>query len=295
MKIRLKNLKKTYPDGKQALKGVSLELRPGLYGLLGPNGAGKTTLLSILTCLLEPSEGYVEAEGFDLPRELFRYRSRLGFLPQLFDVFPQATGREVLDYFARLFGLSAPMRKTRIDFLLRQVGLAAYQNRKTKDYSVGMKRRLGVAQALIGDPDLLILDEPTSGLDPEERILFCSYLSEISQDKIILLSTHIVQDVEEICPRMGVLDSGQLIYDGPPWEFVHRANGKTWSLQTTGEAATKLNGRYTIVNRLEEGLRVRLRLVTGEAPPEGAQAAEPNLEDAYMLHFQARAAGQEIH
>jgi len=287
MRISLKNLKKTYPDGRQALRGVDLELGPGLFGLLGPNGAGKTTLLSILGWLLEPSEGEIEIEGLTLPREVAQLRRRLGFLPQQFDFPPRATGREVLDYFGRIFGLNRPIRKNRIEFLLRQVGLAPYQNRKTKDYSVGMKKRLGVAQALINDPDILILDEPTSGLDPEERILFCSYLSEISADKIIILSTHIVQDVEEICPRMGILDAGCLVFDGAPWDFVRRAEGRTWRLSLAREQAVEMNNRYAVVNRREEQEQVCLRMVSHDGPPPGAKPVPPNLEDAYVLHFQA--------
>jgi len=286
MKIRLKNLTKTYPDGRRALKDVSLELQPGLFGLLGPNGAGKTTLLSILTFLLEPSRGEVVVDGYLLPRDVRRFRTRLGFLPQYFDFFPQATGREVLEYFGRLFGLDRQTRKQRVDFLLRQVGLAPYQNRKTKDYSVGMKKRLGVAQALINDPDLLILDEPTSGLDPEERILFCSYLSELSADKTILLSTHIVSDVEEICSRMGILDSGRLVFVGPPWDFVRRAEGKTWRIGLSPDEAEGLNSRHAVVNRREDSGAVLLRFVTADTPPAGSEPVSPNLEDAYLLHFQ---------
>jgi len=287
MKISIRNLKKTYPDGREALKGVHLELEPGLFGLLGPNGAGKTTLLSILSRLLEPTEGEIEYEGIALPQQLTRLRARLGYLPQEFDFFPYATGREVLDYFGRLFGLDRPTREERIGFLLRQVGLAPYQNRKTKDYSVGMKKRLGVAQALVNDPDILILDEPTSGLDPEERILFCHYLSELGSDKLVILSTHIVPDVEEICPRMGILDAGRLIFDGAPWDFVRRAEGKTWQVRLASEQVAELDVRYTIVHRREEEAGVCLRVVSHNGPLPGAVPMRPNLEDAYVLHFQS--------
>lgn len=293
MRISLRNLQKTYPDRRQALKSITFELESGLFGLLGPNGAGKTTLLSILAMLMEPSGGTVEYAGFDSIKDRMPLRARIGFLPQSFDLFPQATAPEILDYFGRLFGIERHTRKERLEFLLRQVGLTQYRNRKVKDYSVGMKKRLGVAQSLLNDPELLILDEPTSGLDPEERILFCNYLSEIAANRIIILSTHIVQDVEEICPRMGVLDSGQMIFVGAPWDYVRRAEGRTWQLRLSPEDAFKLNGRYTVVNRREEGNRVHLRLVGLEQPPEGGVAVTPTLEDAYVLHFQEAALAEK--
>jgi ABC-type multidrug transport system ATPase subunit len=285
MKIRLNHLTKTYPDGRQALKDISLEIPPGLLGLLGPNGAGKTTLLSILAFLLRPASGSIEAGGLQLPRQINQYRRRLGFLPQHFDFPPKAKVSEVLHYFGSLFGLEKETLSNRSDFLLRQVGLYPYRDRRTSDLSVGMKKRLGVAQALINDPALLILDEPTSGLDPEERILFCNYLSEISEDRIIILSTHIVADVEEICSSMALLDSGCLVFHGPPWDFVRRARGKTWRLLQKDHSSGSMPEQVAVVTRQETEEGTLVRFVSPGSPPAEAIPVEPTLEDAYLLHF----------
>jgi ABC-2 type transport system ATP-binding protein len=285
VRIRLKNLTKRYPDGRQALKGVSLDLGPGLFGLLGPNGAGKSTLLSILAFLMEPTSGTVEVEGLQLPGRLHDFRRRLGFLPQEVDFFPLATGRETLDYFGRLFSLDKLIRQEKIEKLIHQVGLGPAANRKTRDYSVGMKKRLGVAQALLGEPKFLILDEPTSGLDPEERVAFCNDLSALSQDRVVILSTHIVSDVEQICSRMGILDQGQLVFEGAPWDFVKVAEGKTWLVHTSRDYNMAENTDLTLIHRLEQDDSTILRVISDTSPSPDASLTAPNLEDAYVCHF----------
>jgi ABC-type multidrug transport system ATPase subunit len=284
--IELDGLAKTYADGTRALQGVSLSLDRGMLGLLGPNGAGKTTFLSILVLALEPSAGRRIYDGLDAARPELRgaIRRRIGYLPQDYRPIAHLTGREYLLHCARLrkVPLSGSELKARVRDLLTAVGLAEAADRPAGTYSGGMARRLGIAQALIHSPRLLVVDEPTAGLDPEERIRFRSLIGEVAEHTAVLLSTHIVEDVEATCPRLVVIARGRLLYDGTPTELLRRSDGKLWRLPAglpVPEGALEVSYRSDRQGDVE---RI-LYLETGEdrPPVEGVLPREPGLEEAY--------------
>jgi ABC-type multidrug transport system ATPase subunit len=280
--IELEGLAKTYADGHEALRGVSLLLDSGMFGLLGPNGAGKTTFLSILVLALEPSAGRRVYDGLNAARARHReeIRRRIGYLPQDFKPLGHLTGREYLLHCARLRGVSLGRRELarRVDGLLEGVGLAGAMHRRSGGYSGGMKRRLGIAQALIHSPRLLVVDEPTAGLDPEERIRFRSLLGEVAEGTAVLLSTHIVEDVEATCPRLGVIAAGRLLFDGPPSELLRRAAGRLWQVPAgTPLPAAAVEVTYRAAEREGEIERV----VYSEEPVPGGSPRQVRLEEAY--------------
>jgi ABC-type multidrug transport system ATPase subunit len=284
MDIQIRDLKMQYRGGKLALKGVSLDIGKGMFGLLGPNGAGKTSLIKILATLLKPTAGSIRIDGLDLEKNRKQIRKQIGYLPQEFTSFPKLTAREFLDYVARLKGIrSRKARASLIDNVLENVGLSDARDRRADKLSGGMKRRLGIAQSLIGGPRILIIDEPTVGLDPEERVRFRNLLSDLTrEEKIILLSTHIVGDISSTCARIALLDEGEVVFSGPPGELVERTRGKVWNVTALPEEMDAVKLRYPVVSSVPSITGYELRLVADSVADRPAAVVEPNLEDAYV-------------
>jgi len=292
MHIHIGELCKTYP-GVAALNNVSLEIEEGMFGLLGPNGAGKSTLMKILATLETPSSGEVLFDGHDIRECRKQVRSSLGYLPQSFGVYPQLTGAEFLTYIAKLNKVPGSQVRMRVELTLENVGLMEARDRKVKTYSGGMVRRLGIAQALIGDPKLLIIDEPTVGLDPEERIRFRNLLTEISRDKIIILSTHIVGDISSTCKNLALLAHGRLIFRGQPQKLIAEAAGKVWQVECDESEFHTLAERVQIISSIPKERHLLLRVVGENVDGFDMSAVSPNLEDAYM-HYMETVAGQRV-
>ena len=284
MQIQISNLSKVYGRGAPpALSDLSLEIRPGTFGLLGPNGSGKTTLIKILSTQIEPSQGQVWVDGWDLQKHRAEVRRRIGYLPQHFGAYAQLTAREFLDYMGRLGGLrDRRRRQDRVDQVLEDVALYEVGDRRTSTFSGGMRRRLGIAQAILADPEFIIVDEPTVGLDPEERLRFRSILGRLGAARTILISTHIVGDISSTCEDIAVLREGRLIFHGAPEELVRRAEGKTWQLEVDDAGFEEMSRRFSVVNITADGDRMELRMVGDAPPPAGAEAMPPSLEDAYV-------------
>jgi len=284
MDIQIRDLNMQYRGGKLALKEVNLDIGNGMFGLLGPNGAGKTSLIKILATLLKPTAGSIRIDGLDLERNRKQIRKQIGYLPQEFTSFPKLTAREFLDYVARLKGIrSRKARTSLIDNVLENVGLSDARDRRADKLSGGMKRRLGIAQSLIGGPRILIIDEPTVGLDPEERVRFRNLLSDLTrEEKIILLSTHIVGDISSTCARIALLDEGEVVFSGPPGELVERTRGKVWNITALPEEMDAVKLRYPVVSSVPSITGYELRLVADSVADRPAAVVEPNLEDAYV-------------
>lgn len=284
MNISIQGLHKKYPNGNQALKDVNLEIKEGMFGLLGPNGAGKSSLIRILVTLMKPSSGKVVVNGHDIAKNRAYVRSMLGYLPQDFTFFSNLKTYEFLDYAARLAGMNSRRRRNEaVDRLLEDVGLFDVRSRKAGKLSGGMKRRLGIAQALINDPKIIIVDEPTTGLDPEERIRFRNLLARLgSQDVSIILSTHIVADISSMCEHMALLNKGQIAFSGPPDELVRQAKGHVWSIYASEKEYLEVNQKYEVVATvmMKEGWKITV--VADEVVGYEAEPIQPNLEHAYV-------------
>jgi ABC-2 type transport system ATP-binding protein len=288
--IQIENLSRQYRGGVRALHDLTLNIGPGMFGLVGPNGAGKTTLMRILAGLLRPSSGRVRVFGHDLSTLGGRQavRAILGYLPQDLGLYPGLNAIEFLDYMAVLKGMTdSAARRAQITRLLEQVRLADVARRPLRTYSGGMKRRVGIAQALLGDPHLIIVDEPTAGLDPEERVRFRNLLAEAAAGRTVLLSTHIVEDISQSCSALAALNAGALIYHGAPSALIAEARGHVWTLMTAGERPE--DGLIVVSTRqLADG--VQYRVVGQPTDARELQPAEPSLEDGYMwLMMRARA------
>ena len=281
--LQLDHLTKCYQDFV-AVKDVTLTLGGGVYGLLGANGAGKTTLMRMLCGILEPTKGTVRCGGADIARLGEEYRAMLGYLPQDFGCYPDFTGAEFLRYIAALKGLTRAETDRRTAELLDQVGLGDAGRKKLRAYSGGMRQRLGIAQAMLNDPQILILDEPTAGLDPRERVRFRNLISDYAKGRTVLLSTHIVSDVEAIADEILLMKQGCIEEQGTVPQLAENARGKVWTLHTDAATAARLEAVYTVANLRHEGEGVELRLITAD-PPAGAQPAPPTLEDVYLWHF----------
>ena len=274
--LLLTDIAHVYPDGTEALKGVSLEVGCGLFGLLGPNGAGKSTLMQVAATLLRPSRGAIRFGEIDAISEPRRLREVLGYLPQDFGVYPHATARDLLDHIAVLKGITGRgERRDLVERLLRTVNLAEAHDRAVATFSGGMRQRFGVAQALIGDPQLIIVDEPTAGLDPDERNRFHDLLVGLGEQAVVILSTHIVEDVATLCSRMAILAGGRLHFTGEPAELTRSLEGRLWV--TAQEPPTDM----LLASRIAGGRR-RYRVVADSAPSAGAEPLQPQLEDAYL-------------
>lgn len=285
--IEIKNLSKVYgSSGKavQALDQIDLKIDSGMFGLLGPNGAGKTTLMRIIAGIVHPSGGTVTVNGHDLGHEQGRtaVKTVLGYLPQELGMYPELSARQFVDYMAILKGVDeAGLRKSRVDEVLQMVSLGDQADRKIKGFSGGMKRRVGIAQALVNDPRLMIVDEPTAGLDPEERIRFRNLLVDLASERIVLLSTHIVEDIGQTCRDMAVLSKGKILFRGSPADLTQAAEGHVWTVNSAN--GRKPNNGMVVVSMLHLSDGVQYRLV-GPAPHEypDARVARPSLEDGYV-------------
>jgi ABC-2 type transport system ATP-binding protein len=283
--LGIKELNKTYPSGVQALKGVSLEIPSGMFGLLGPNGSGKTTLMKIVATLLEPDSGTVEMNGVDLMSRKDKARRMLGYLPQEFGLYPTLTAEQMLDYFARLKGVAdKKQRWALVDALLERVNLSSVRKQRLGGFSGGMRQRLGIAQALIGDPELIIVDEPTAGLDPEERVRFHNLLSETARDSaVVILSTHIVSDVSNICSHMAIIRQGAILASCTPRFAVDQLRESVWEATVPRDKVSALKSHCQVISSQMLGGMARLRVISkGERPGEEFTPAAPALEDYYF-------------
>jgi ABC-2 type transport system ATP-binding protein len=284
-RLTIEHLSKTYRGGLQALRDFTLELEPGVIGLLGPNGAGKSTLMRILATITRPSSGRVLWNGADVFAAPLALRLALGYLPQDFGVYPNLTAVEFLEYLAAVKQVPARLARQRIPELLQMVGLGEAARRPLGDFSGGMRQRVGIAQALLSDPRLLIVDEPTVGLDPEERLRFRNLLSELSGERIVLLSTHIVSDVEAVATAIALIGGGRLLAHGAPEALVAAVAGKVWEWTVPAAGLDAVKARFRVTGALRRGDAVHLRAVAPAAPAASAVAVAPTLEDAYHYHL----------
>jgi ABC-type multidrug transport system ATPase subunit len=289
--ITVKNLSKTYKGNVHALRGVDLDIGSGMFGLVGPNGAGKTTFMRILAGLLRPSDGSVEVLGHDVTtmRGKQAVKATLGYLPQELGLYPNLNAREFLDYVAILKGITdRQARRQQIDELLDVVGLSGEAGRRLKGYSGGMKRRVGIAQALLGQPKLLIVDEPTSGLDPEERVRLRNLLADMALRCTVILSTHIVEDISQSCNDLAVIDKGQVVFRGAPADLIQEARGKVWNVTTTGD---RPDAGLSVVSTLQLREGVQYRVIGEPGPEYDAEPIAPSLEDGYIWLMRQQHAG----
>lgn len=285
LELTLNQLHKHFA-ARHAVNGVSIKLNSGVYGLLGANGAGKTTLMRMISGVLTPTSGSILMNGRDISRMGERYRDMLGYLPQDFGYYPDFSAQEFLWYIGTLKGLSLPAAKGKTRELLQLVALSEVARKKIRTFSGGMKQRLGIAQALLNDPCVLVLDEPTAGLDPKERVRFRNLLADLAKEKIIILSTHIVADVEYIADQILVMKQGSLLMTGTVQQLTAAAEGCVWSCRIPAREVEEWNARYCISNLRHEGEWAELRIVSQERPGDQAVAVVPTLEDFYLYHFQ---------
>ena len=284
MKLVFENISKLYGDFP-ALSGINLSLENGVYGLLGPNGAGKTTLMRIMTDLLKPSTGRVLLDGKDIAVLGADFRRRLGYLPQDFGFYPNYTAEQYLLYIARLKGLTRFEAKKQTGDLLEMVGLYEKRGQKLKGLSGGQRQRVGIAQALLGDPDILVLDEPTAGLDPEERIRFRGIISNLSRQKTVLLSTHIVSDLEAVANEMILLKKGQVLTVQKPHDLLRELDGMVWTVSVSCKNERDFAKKYPCSNIMHDGEISVLRMLSREKPHDEAVSERPNMEDMYLYYF----------
>lgn len=281
MRLRLDRVSKQYKN-KIAVDRVSMEFEPGVYGLLGANGAGKTTLMRMMCGVLTPDAGEIGLDGIDVKEE--EYRDRLGYLPQDFGYYPEFSAYDFLIYMAALKGIPKKEAKLRAEELLAVVNLSGVANKKVRTFSGGMKQRLGIAQALLNRPDVLVLDEPTAGLDPKERVKFRNMISKLGTEAIVLLSTHIVSDVEYIADEILVMKDGKLIHRGRQQEILQAIAGKVYEVEADKAEEADIFAHYNVVNIREEGEKSLLRVV-GECPSIKARCVDATLEDLYLFYF----------
>ncbi len=296
MKIQIENLEKKYPGGKYAIRDLNLEISEGMFGLLGPNGAGKTTLMRILVTLHLPTKGKVRVGDWDIKRDRQKIRRELGYLPQEFSTFAKVAVWEFLEHAAALSGIkSRSARMKMVDKHLDAVGLFDVRDRKAGKLSGGMKRRVGIAQTLIGDPKINVVDEPTVGLDPEERLRFRNLMTDLSrQERTIILSTHIVGDISSTCTAMALLDSGKLVYKGAPDGLVEFARNKVWQVTAAGIEIETIREKFPVIASIPSVDGFELRVVADEAPTPNAINIEPNIEDAYVYFMQTKGADMSL-
>jgi len=294
MHLAIRGVSKTYPNGVRALRDVTLDIPRGMYGLLGPNGAGKSTLMRTIATLQEPDAGSITLGGIDVVREKDRVRRTLGYLPQEFGVYPGASAERLLDHFAVLEGFTERAGRRRVvEALLRQTNLWDVRRERLGGYSGGMRQRFGIAVALLGNPTLIIVDEPTAGLDPAERVRFLNLLSEIGEQAVVILSTHIVEDVAELCSRMAIIDRGQIQLEAEPLAAIAALRGRVWRrFVARAELPEVERGHRVISTRLQSG-RTLVHVYAESLPGPDFEPAEPDLEDVYFSvmagHHGARA------
>jgi ABC-type multidrug transport system ATPase subunit len=281
--LAIRNISKTYSNGVAALRGVSLDIPAGMFGLLGPNGAGKSSLMRTIATLQDPDSGTITFDGIDVVNQKDPIRRTLGYLPQDFGVYPKVSAQDMLDHFAVLKGfVKRGERKDVVEGLLRKVNLWDVRKRKLGTFSGGMRQRFGIAQALIGDPRLVIVDEPTAGLDPEERNRFLNLLAEIGQQVVVILSTHIVEDVADLCPRMAIISKGEVLMSGEPREAIAAMRERVWSRIVPKAQLTDYQKRFTVLStRLIAGEPL-IHVYNDAAPEPGFDSIDPDLEDVYF-------------
>ena len=283
MRLTITGLGKQYRSDFWGLQEFSLDVQPGILGLLGPNGAGKSTFMRMLATITKPTEGTIFWNDVDIVKSPDVMRAVLGYLPQDFGVYPNLNAIEFLEYIAAIKGLDAKSAKQRIEELLQVVNLVDAAKRPLGGYSGGMKQRVGIAQALLNDPQLLIVDEPTVGLDPEERVRFRNLLSDLSGERIVILSTHIVSDVESTATRIAMINKGQLLRDVPPEVLLKELDGKVWKWTVASAELPALKQQYVISGTIRRSDGVEIRVVSGSQPNDQAVNISPNLEDAYLF------------
>jgi ABC-2 type transport system ATP-binding protein len=288
--LKIENLSHTYPNGTRALDSVNLEVPPGMFGLLGPNGAGKSTLMRSVATLQVPTTGSIRFDNIDVLADPEGLRRTLGYLPQDFGVYPRVSAYEMLDHIAVLKGYAARgERRTVVETLLNQVNLWQVRNKALAGFSGGMRQRFGIAQALIGQPRLVIVDEPTAGLDPEERNRFLNLLADIGEQVAVILSTHIVEDVTDLCPRMAIISRGQVLLSGEPREAMRSLEGRVWRKTVAkGELWTYQQNFTVLSTRLVSGQPV-IHVLSDASPEPGFEAIAPDLEDVYFGKLRAQA------
>lgn len=285
LELSLNQVSKQF-SAKKAVNNISAHLTSGVYGLLGANGAGKTTLMRMICGILNPTSGTIEMNGQEISRMGERYRDLLGYLPQDFGYYPDFTAEEFLWYVAALKGLNLSAAKAKAQELLNMVALSEVARKKLRTFSGGMKQRLGIAQAMLNDPRVLVLDEPTAGLDPKERVRFRNLIADLARDKIVILSTHIVSDVEYIADQILVMKQGGLLMTGTVEQLTATMEGCVWSCHIPAREAEEWNARYCVSNLRHEGDQVELRIVSTVKPAHNAASVAPTLEDLYLYHFQ---------
>jgi ABC-2 type transport system ATP-binding protein len=291
MELTIDAVSKTYPGGVRALCGVSLSIPHGMFGLLGPNGAGKSTLMRTIATLQVPDAGRITLDGLDVLQDKDLVRRQLGYLPQDFGVHPEIDAASMLDHLARLKGITnRGERRDHVAAVLQQTNLLASRKRKLREFSGGMKQRFGIAQALLGCPRLIIVDEPTAGLDPDERRRFLNLLGAIGEEVIVVLSTHIVDDVKELCSRMAIIDQGVVLRSGAPADAVAALRGRVWRTVVAKDRLADLRQRHQVLSDSLLAGRVLLHVLSPTSPGEGFEAAEPSLEDVYFAAVRCRAA-----
>jgi ABC-2 type transport system ATP-binding protein len=297
MSLTITGLSKTYPNGVQALKNISLTIGNNMFGLLGPNGAGKSTLMRTIATLQEPDSGTIFLDGIDVLKEKNAVRQTLGYLPQEFGVYPKLSAVDMLSHLAVMKGITqAGERKEMVEALLNQTNLWAFRKKALSTYSGGMKQRFGIAQALIGKPRLIIVDEPTAGLDPAERNRFLNLLSSIGRDITVILSTHIVEDVRELCPRMAIISAGELLLEGAPQETLQALQGKIWSkVVLTDDELRALETELRVISSHLIAGQHEIRVYADSSPGDGFRPVDAGLEDVYFLNLANPAVPQPVH
>lgn len=282
-KLSIRNLNKTYPNGTKALVNVNLELDKGMFGLLGPNGAGKSSLMRTLATLQEADSGEAFLGEIDMLNDPQSVRKTLGYLPQEFGVYPRITAYQLLDHVATIKGVTnRKERKQLVEYLLQKVNLFKERNKSVKGFSGGMKQRVGIAQALIGDPSLIIVDEPTAGLDPGERNRFHNLLAEVGEEVIVILSTHIVDDVRELCTEMAIMNLGEIVYSGTPANALAALNDKVWRKTIDRTEKDVYKCRFDVISDKMVGGRPQIHVLSDTDPGDGFQKVPPNLEDVFF-------------
>ena len=284
--LKISNLNKTYPNGTKALVDVNLELGKGMFGLLGPNGAGKSSLMRTLATLQEADSGTAMIGDIDVLNNPKEVRKILGYLPQEFGVYPRITAFQLLDHLATLKGISnKKQRKELVEYLLEKVNLTKEKNKKVKGFSGGMKQRVGIAQALIGNPQLIIVDEPTAGLDPGERNRFHNLLAEVGEEVIVILSTHIVDDVRELCTQMAIMNLGQIVYNGTPDDALTALDGKIWRKTIERNQKDDYKANFNVISDKMVAGKPQLHVLSDSNPGDGFIGVPPNLEDVFFTRI----------
>lgn len=286
MLLKISNLSKVYPNGKKALSNVSLDIPNGIFGLLGPNGAGKSSLMRTIAALQEPNEGSIFLDELDVIKEKDQVRRILGYLPQDFGFYPKVSAEDMLNHFAILKGISNKAeRKEVCDALLHQTNLYEVRDKYIGDYSGGMRQRFGIAQALLGNPKIVIVDEPTAGLDPQERNRFHNLLSEIGENVVVILSTHIVDDVKNLCENMAIMNFGEVLFTGKPKDALDVLKGKVWQAQITKEEVEDYRKQFKVISSKVSGGKISINTVADSKPSAVFESVAPDLEDVYFYYI----------